>query len=224
MRRFMDLHVSPGPGGLNDFVRRARELGYHGLGVVCAGRDEHGSQVELASRIDLAPRNQQELMDQLNRYRRSYVVVSVTCTSKNVARQAAKDHRVDILRFPRGDGSPAWMDRQQAQLAAGSHCLYEVDAQELMIRDPARLEAALALIRRELGNARGHGVPVVLSSGARSPQEMRDPRSMASLMDLVGVGEEEALGMVSDTPWGLVERNRDKLSGAYILPGVTRVE
>jgi RNase P/RNase MRP subunit p30 len=53
---------------------------------------------------------------------------------------------------------------------------------------------------------------------------MRDPRSLASLMDLAGAGEEEALDMVSDAPWRLVERNRDKLSEGYILPGVTRVE
>jgi RNase P/RNase MRP subunit p30 len=224
VRRFIDLRVAPGKGRLDEFVARARELGYSGLGVTGHPVGPQPQGVDLVTRLDLAPANQQQLVDQLNRHRRGFTVLAVSCATKAVARQAAKDHRVDILRFPRGDGSPAWMDRQQAQLAAGSHCLYEVDAQELMIQDPARLEVALALIRRELGNARGHGVPVVLSSGARSPQEMRDPRSMASLMDLVGVGEEEALGMVSDTPWRLVERNRDKLSGAYLLPGVTRVE
>lgn len=225
MRRFMDLHVSPGPGGLNDFVRRARELGYHGLGVVCAGRDEPGSQVELASRIDLAPRNQQELMDQLNKYRRSYVVVSVTCTSKNVARQAAKDHRVDIVKFPEDRmGATVWMDRQQAELAGASNCCYEVDAAELLVGDPARLERTLTMVRREIENSQRNGVPVIVSSGATSIVEMRDPRSLASLMDLLGVGEEDALDAVSVNPWRVVERNRDKLSRGYVSPGVKRIE
>ena len=222
MRRFIDLRVQPPRGRLDEIVARARELGYSGLGV--SGHPVEARQgIDLFTRLDLVPRNQQQLVDLLNRHRRGYVVIAVTCTGKAVARQAAKDHRVDVLRFPRGEGDP-WLDRQQAQLAGASGCLYEVDAGELLARDPERLEASLALIRRELGNAQRHGVPVALSSGAGSPQEMRDPRSLASLMDLVGVGEEEALGMVSDTPWGLVERNRDKLSPGYILPGVSRVE
>ena len=225
MRRFMDLHVSPGPGGLNDFVRRASELGYHGLGVVCAGCEEPGSQVELASRIDLAPRNQQELMDQLNRHRRSHVVVSVTCMSKGVARQAAKDHRVDIVKFPEGQrGKTVWMDRQQAELAGASNCCYEVDAVELLVGDPARLERTLTTVRREVENSQRNDVPVIMSSGATSVLEMRDPRSLASLMDLLGVGEEEALDAVSVNPWRVVERNRDKLSSGYVSPGVKRIE
>jgi RNase P/RNase MRP subunit p30 len=225
MRRFMDLHVSPGPGRLNDFVRRAHELGYHGLGVVCAGCEEQGSPVELASRIDLAPRNQQELMDQLNRHRRSYVVVSVTCTNKGVARQAAKDHRVDIVKFPEDrTGKTVWMDRQQAVLAGGSNCCYEVDAAELLVGDPARLERTLTMVRREIENSQRNDVPVIVSSGATSAVEMRDSRSLASLLDLLGVGEEEALDAVSVNPWRVVERNRDKLSRGYVSPGVKRIE
>jgi len=225
MRLFMDLHVSPGTTSLNDFTRRAHELGYNGLGVVCAGCDEPVFQVELASRIDLAPRNQQELMDQLNKYRRSYVVVSVTCTNKSVARQAAKDHRVDILKFPQDEGGkPLWMDRQQAELAGGSNCCYEVDAAKLLVGDPARLERTLTMARREIENSQRNDVPVIVSSGATSVAEMRDPRSLASLMDLLGVGEEEAFDAVSVNPWRVVERNRDKLSSRYVSPGVRRIE
>jgi ribonuclease P/MRP protein subunit RPP1 len=225
MRRFMDLHISPGPGSLNDFVRRAHELGYHGLGVVCAGCEEPGSKLELASRIDLAPRNQQELMDQLNMHRRSYVVVSVMCMNKSVARQAAKDNRVDILKFPedRG-GKTAWMDRQQAELSGASNCCYEVDAAELLVGDPARLERTLTTVRREIENSQRNDVPVIVSSGATSTVRMRDPRSLASLMDLLGVDEEEALDAVSVNPCRVVERNRDKLSSGYVLLGVKRIE
>jgi len=222
LRRFIDLRVQPPKGQLDEIVARARELGYSGLGVSGHPVEPH-QDVELFTRLDLVPKNQQQLVDQLNKHRRGYTIIAVTCTGKAVARQAAKDHRVDVLRFPRGEGDP-WLDRQQAQLAGGSQCLYEVDARELLTRDTARLEASLTLIRRELENARAHRVPIALSSGATGPQEIKDPRSLASLMDLAGAGEEEALNMVSDTPWRLVERNRDKLSEGYILPGVKRVE
>jgi len=181
--------------------------------------------IEVYTRINLEPRNQQQLMDQLNRVRRSYTVVSVTCTTKSVARQAAKDHRVDVVRFPTDHRRRSvGMDRQQAALAADSGCSYEVVASDLMAQEPAILEQTLRTIRREMSNSIKHNVPVVLSSGACTLNGLRDPRGMASLMNLLGVGEEEALDMVSTNPWTLVERNREKLSGRIVLPGVVKVE
>jgi len=224
MRRFMDLHLAPGPRQGDAMVRRAGDLGYAGVAVVGEAAKDAGG-IEVYTRVDLEPRNQQQLADQLNKHRRGFTVVSVTCTSKSVARQAAKDHRVDVIRFPSDHRRRSvWMDRQQAALAAESGCCYEVDASELMAQDPAVLEKALTTVRRELGNALRNCVPVVLSSGASTVQGLRDPRSMASLMHLLGVDEEEALDMVSENPWALVERNRDKLSGRTVLPGVAKVE
>jgi len=224
VRRFIDLHLAPQPGHGEAMVRTAAELGYAGVAV--AGEAVGGAEgIDVISRVDLEPKNQQQLMDQLNRARRGYTVVSVTCTTKSVARQAAKDHRVDVVRFPRDHRRrKVWMDRQQAALAAEGGCCYEVESSELMAQDPAALEDALKTLRRELGNALRHDVPVVISSGAHAVHELRDPRGLAALMHLLGVGEEEALDMVSANPWAVVERNRDKLSGRTVLPGVSRVE
>ncbi|MFH2112641.1 MAG: RNase P subunit p30 family protein [Candidatus Bathyarchaeota archaeon] len=224
MRRFMDLHLTPRPGQGDAMVWRAGELGYAGVAVAGEAVKDAG-RIEVYTRIDLEPRNQQQLTDQLNKHRRGFTVVSVTCTTKSVARQAAKDHRVDVIKYPSDHRrKTVWMDRQQAALAAESGCCYEVEAAELMAQEPGGLEKTLKTLRRELENALKHGVPVVLSSGASTVQGLRDPRSMASFMHLLGVGEEDALDMVSDNPWALVERNRDKLSGRTVLPGVAKVE
>jgi len=224
MRRFMDLHLVPRLGQGGAMVRRAGELGYAGVAVVGEAVKDAGG-IEVCTRIDLEPRNQQQLMDQLNKHRRGFTVVSVTCTTKSVARQAAKDHRVDIIRYPSDyRRKTVRMDRQQAALTAESGCSYEVEAAELMAQESGRLEKTLKILRRELENALKYGVPVVLSSGASTVQGLRDPRGMASLMHLLGVGEEEALDMVSANPWVLVERNRDKVSGRTVLPGVAKVE
>jgi RNase P/RNase MRP subunit p30 len=224
MRRFVDLHLVPGPGQGDAMARRAAGLGY--AAVIVAGEAVmEAVGVEVYTRVDLEPRSQQQLKDQLNRHRWGFTVVSVTCATKSVARQAARDHRVDVIRFPSDQRRrTVWMDRQQAALAAESGCCYEVEARDLMAQEPGELENTLKTIRRELGNALKQGVPVVLSSGASTPQGLRDPRGLASLMHLLGVGEEEALDMVSVNPWAVVERNRDKLTGRTVLPGVAKVE
>jgi len=139
-----------------------------------------------------------------------------------VARQAAKDHRIDLLRFPRDPSrrNTMWLDRQQASLAGEGGCHYEVVARDLLTQDPEKLGHVIKQLGKEVLNARRYDVPVVLSSGADSVHGMRDPRSLAALMSLVGLGEEESLDLVSVNPWALVERNRDKLSASYVSPGV----
>ena len=56
--------------------------------------------LDLASRVDLRPRSQNELVGLLRRLRRRFEIICVLCESKEVARQAAKDRRVDLLNFP----------------------------------------------------------------------------------------------------------------------------
>jgi RNase P/RNase MRP subunit p30 len=149
----------------------------------------------------------------------------VTCNTKNIARDAARDTRVDIIRFPTDNRRrTVWMDRQQATLAAEYGCHYEIETAELLAQDPAVLSETLRILRRELKNANKNDVPIILSSGAPDIYGLRAPRDMASLMELLDVDEVEALDMVSANPWAIVEGNRDKLSGRSVLPGVSRVE
>ena len=235
MRRFIDLHLRPPVGGTDELelmLRFAAETGYSGV----AASDRALPQtlrslctelgLDLISRVDLRPRSARELTASLRRVRRRFEVVAVDCRSKAVARQAAKDHRVDLLDFSASISTRArvWFDRQEAVLASGANCAYEINASDLLRLGPAAGARLLSIMRREIGNARRHGVPVVVSSGADSRLLMRDPRGLVALLDLVDVDEEEGLDMVSSVPWRMVETNRAKLSHGFVAPGVRVVE
>ena len=220
MRRFVDLQILPGPGKTAEMLSHANHLGYSAVG--CGGDTPSNAPIDVISRLNIAPMSQQDLQRMLKGNRRKHEVISVLCLSKGVARQAAKDPRVDLLRFPRDTSRrrTVWLDRQQASLAGESGCHYEVVASDLLIQDPEKLGYVIKQLRKEVLNARRSDVPVVLSSGANSVHDMRDPKSLAALMSLVGLGEEESLDLVSVNPSALVERNRDKLSASYVSPGV----
>lgn len=220
MRRFVDLQILPVPGKTAEMLSHANHLGYSAVG--CEGDPPSEARIDVISRLDIAPRSQQDLQRNLKGSRRKHEVISVLCLSKGVARQAANDPRVDLLRFPMDSSRKRtlWFDRQQASLAGEGGCCFEVVASELLTQDPDRLGYVIKKLRKEVLNARRYDVPVVLSSGADSVYGMRDPRSLAALMSLVGLGEEESLDLVSVNPWALVERNRDKLSASYVSPGV----
>ncbi len=49
---------------------------------------------------------------------------------------------------------------------------------------------------------------------------MRDPRDYAALTTLFDMSLSSALKALSETPLGIVERNRRKLSPDYVAPGI----
>jgi len=202
-------------------LEKAKRLGYEAVAV--AGSQtleglEAPRGLDVISRVDLKPKTAGALKASLRRVRTLYVVVAVECHSKAVARQAARDHRVDVVYFPPGSG--LWFDEAEARLAAQSGCAYEINLTELLTLIEYGSLRGLRRVAEGIWNAYRRGVPVILSSGASEPLEMREPRGLASLLTLLDIELEDAVEMVSTNPWSIIERNRRKLSGEYAAPGV----
>jgi ribonuclease P/MRP protein subunit RPP1 len=233
LRKFIDLHLVPGDTDLSEsMLNEATRLGFTCIGLTqdTRDRDSHDKNpredsLDITRRIDLRPRNPNELTSSLRRIRRRFEIVAVECRSKPVARQAARDHRVDILNFPTHIQSRRRVrfDRQEASLASGTNCAYEINLSDLLNKGVHVASRLLSMMTVEVENARRYDVPVVVSSGADEPLLMRGPRELAASMQLLGIREEESLDMVSDVPWRMVERNRSKLEPGYVSPGVRRV-
>jgi ribonuclease P/MRP protein subunit RPP1 len=232
LRKFIDLHLVPGnTDAPESMLYEASRLGFTGVGLTqdTGNRDSpgkaHGDSLDIARRIDLRPRNANELTSSLRRIRRRFEIIAVECRSKPVARQAARDHRVDILNFPTHIQTRRRVrfDRQEASLASGTNCAYEINLSDLLNKGAHVASRLISIMTVEVENAMRYDVPVVVSSGAYEPLLMRGPRELAASMQLLGVGEEESLDMVSDVPWGIVERNRSKLEPGYVSPGIRRV-
>jgi RNase P/RNase MRP subunit p30 len=179
--------------------------------------------IDFASRIDLRPRTPNELMHHLRRLRRKFEVVCVSCEDKAVARQAAKDRRVDLLNFPLLDFRRRFFDGAEAELACNGLAALEVNVKPLLVLEGAARVRLLSSLRREVAVAREFRVPVVVSSGVAGELLLRKPREMAALSFLFGLGEVSALEAVSKCAIAIVKRNREKLSAEFVAPGVRLV-
>ena len=233
MRRFVDLNIrDPGdPRVLTEMLELSAKLGFKGI-ALASERPAPGALIDealtlgidLASRIDLRPRNINQLSKTLRRVRRKFEIVAVHCETKAVSRQAAKDHRVDILTFPplKTGRRRVGLDRQGASLASRSNCAYEMSLSDLLGSRTDRAKVLLNL-KRDIWNATHEGVPVVVSSGAWTPLRMREPRAIAAITSLLGLSENEGLDAVSETPRMILERNREKLGPGFVSPGVKEV-
>lgn len=234
MRKFADLHLKPSLEDLKqvkNMIDKSAELGFQMVGLAFPPKTaaEEMNQlrkmcrdvdVELTTRIDLAPKSRRELLNDLRRLRRRCEIVSVFCASKVVARQAAKDRRVDLLSFPVAKYPKVFFDHAEAELASSALACLEIDLQPLLsLRGFARIRL-LSVLRREVATAKSLKVPITLSSGATDMRFLRKPQDFASLGMLFGLDLPLALEALSDTPFSIVERNRQKLSPDYVASGV----
>lgn len=233
-RRFVDLHLQPNLGDAEQtrsMLIKAAELGYRLVAVPLpmASMESfakklmamcHEAKIDFASRLDLKPKTPRELLHQLRKFRRRVEVIAVACESKDVARQAAKDHRVDILNFPAIDPRRRFFDRAEAELASGSTSALEIDLKPILtLKGPVRIRL-LATLRREIAIAEDYHVPIVISSGATNPLQMRKPMEMAALASLFDLDKPTALDAISKIPLAIVGRNRKKLSSNFVAPGI----
>jgi RNase P/RNase MRP subunit p30 len=229
---YADLHLR-----VNDLEHASRlagkalRLGYALVGVTFPSRPL-GDQIELArkiceatvvklvSRVDLRPRTPEELLRSLRKFRRSFEIVAVMCESKNVARQAAKDRRVDLLNFPQLDFRRRFFDAAEAELASTCLASLEIDVKSLLTLEGAARIRLLASLRREVATALDFHVPIVVSSGVSDELLMRKPMELAAIASLFDLDRISALEAVSKNPMAIVNRNREKLRPGFVAPGI----
>ncbi len=233
-RVFADLHLPlnvKNATGMLRVLSKIVTLGYRlvGISLAAESRAEEVDRlrgvcselgVDFVSRVDLRPRGPADLMRQLRRLRRKFEVISVSCESKAVARQAAKDRRVDLLNFPLLDFHRRFFDRAEAELACKGLAALEIDVKPLLVLEGAARVRLLSCLRRETSIAKSFGVPIVVSSGVSHELLLRKPREMAALGFIFGLDEVAGLDAVSRNPVALVERNREKLSAEFVAPGI----
>ena len=234
MKKFVDLHLHPNLDNKEQtekLIDKASDLGYSLVGITLSPKIKqdttrflrktcrtHG--VDFATRIDLTPKSSSELLKNLRQLRRKFELVSVNCFSKSVARQAAKDHRVDLLVFPSSNPRERFFDYAEARLASQGVAALEIDMEHLLRSAGFSRVRLLSCLRREVAIAEKLGIPVIISSGAVDSFQLRGPHDYMSLAMLFGMGSTSASGAVSVAPLTIVERNRRKLDSGYVARGV----
>jgi RNase P/RNase MRP subunit p30 len=216
-------------------ITKAISLGYSGVGIplpydfsnLAVSRLQQmciDSGIDLVTRIDLAPKSINELLSQLRRCRRRFEIIGVSCSHKAVARQAAKDRRVDLLSFSELNFRNRYFDDAEAELAAGALASLEIDMSMLLSANSSERIHLLARLRREITIASKFSVPIVLSSGAKTESLMRKPRDFAALAYLFDIPPASALRTISESSSSIVTRNRTKLHSSFVAPGIRIVK
>ena len=178
------------------------------------------ARIDLVTRSDIKPKTPNELVHNLRKFRRKFEIIASMCESKNVARQAARDRRVDLLNFPSPDFRRRFFDEAEAELASNGLASLEIDMKSILILEGPWRIRLLSSLRREASIAQKFHVPIVVSSGASNVNLMRKPKELAALAFLFDLAEVSATKAVSENPSSIVKRNREKLSSRFVAPGI----
>jgi len=235
MKKFVDLNlcapIKDEKGEAEELIKSSAELGYNAIGVpipIEATREEiqnlarmsNENNLDLIKRGNLRPRNVRELLSLLNVLRGKREVIAVYCDSKTIARQVAKDHRVDLISFPSLDPRRRFFDPAEAELASKTSAALEIDMAPLLTLGGFQRARLISRLRREVAIAEKFKVPIVISSGTSDKYLLRKPQDYASLAYLFDLSHQTARKALSEFPLRIVERNREKLDSGYVAPGV----
>jgi len=235
-RQFYDLLVALEAlaGGA---LSRARELGFRGVGAaVAVSQLMHAPQRFLDLMVEVRKRGEEEGVDVvtrlvidvalregrvkalLRRWRRKFEVISAHSVDRRLTAFACRDSRIDVVtmvpgtELMRGDFMYIrTLEKRIELLLAPLH--------EGGLRRRAEVLAEYAALV-DLLKRKGLTNRLIFSSGANNLHTLRDPRSMAALLHVLGLGYEEALNALSINPASLVKENRDKLAGVVPVRGV----
>lgn len=237
-QEFCDLHLRPrldDPNQTHSMILKAGRLGYKLIAIVFPVEVSEAEMrniigvcgdigVECATRVDLTPKTPEQLKNTLRRVRRKFEIVSVLSDNKNVARQAAKDRRVDLLNFPSLDYHRRFFDVAEAELASVGLSALEIDIVPLLIHQGQSRVRLLSMLRKEVTIARAFHVPIVISSGVTDEILMREPLAHAAIASLFDMPKREAVGALTRNPFEICRRNRAKLNSRFVAPGIRIVQ
>jgi len=233
LKKFADLNLNIPTENLELFekiIRKASQLGYKIIGVPLTPKisKEKIEQlkgiaknfgIDLVSRVNLSPSNPHELLQTLRKLRRKFEIIAVNCHLKSIARQAAKDRRVDVLYFP-NEIKKRFFDKAEAELASQALAALEIEIMQIPILPKIQRVQLISKLRNEIKIAKKFQIPIVISSGTSNPMLMRRPRDMAALAILFDMPMEKALKSISEIPQLILKRNREKLSPNFVAPGL----
>lgn len=131
-------------------------------------------------------------------------------------RFAVEQDRIDVLAHPMREGD---VNHVLAKAAAEHGVRLEFNLARVLRADGGPRVRAIQGLRKLRELVEKYDVPYVVSADATSHLELRAPRELVAVGEVVGFDAEQVREGLAE--WGrLASRNRERLSGEFVEPGV----
>lgn len=236
--------VHPYPDGRSTPARYAREAGRYGFdGVVVRSRSVPGAGnegpgegtndspggpfaavidrygVDVVDAVEVTGEDRSSVSGAIGNYRPKATLLLVRGGRDDLNRFAVEQVQVDVLTRPmRGDGG---FNHVLAKAARDNGVRVEFDLSTVLRRDGGHRVQALQDLRLLRKLVTKFDVPYVVSANPHSHLQLRAPRELVAVGEVVGFDPEDVREGLAE--WGrLASRNRERSSDSFIAPGVQR--
>lgn len=237
--RYFDLHLhsafSGGQSSIEQLARTAKELGYSGICFSEYFQNEQrlkelkdevakvSTKIGIGIYLGFEARDEKELYN-LSRRRRMFDILLVHGGDLELNRLACETPEVDILTHPENNRFDSGLNHVLLKLAKGNNVAIEVNFREILLASRRTRSLVLKNIAQNLMLAKKIRVPIVLSSGAISHFELRDPLTLISMANQLGLELKDAKECISKVPGKILKQNDERKSKKWIMPGVKVVK
>jgi len=230
-----DLHIhsafSSGESTLEEIVKTAKEFGYKGIGFISyplkkEEEDLLKAEINRVSKeynfeiyIGFEATNKMELKKLLNR-RRELDLLLVRGGTNFMNRIAVENRGVDILTHPDYERKDCGINHVLARLAKENEVAIEINFREVLNSEGLVRKNVLANHMEIIRLYKKFKFPLIISSGALSHWQIKDPKVLISYLVTLGLEMKEAKEALSVTPRKIIERAKEWKSDKWIMPGV----
>ena len=204
----------------------ASEYGYEGIVVRNHGnepatydpgavREEYG--IDVVTGVEVRAADPSQASGFVGSHREDATVVAVHGGDPAMNRFAVEQAAVDVLAHPMaGEGD---FNHVLAREAGENGVRVEVSLRPVLHREGGRRVRALRDLRKLWEILDHYDTPYVVSGDPQSHLELRAPRELQALGDVVGMDADDVATGLAE--WGrIAERNRERTAEAFVEPGV----
>jgi RNase P/RNase MRP subunit p30 len=218
MTVYLDINVSSnlgeGESPPEEMAKISRILGFAGLGFAdFSPKDKNKTIKEALSNLPLRAYSRVNLnfdsvtknRKTLNRVRRYVDIVAVACLNRRVSIWAAKNTDVDLIYFPDLKMCKQ-VDKSLVGLIYSSENAVEIALRPILLSKGLRRANTLGILKKTAQIILREHASLVLTSDAHTKYELRSPRGLAALGNLLDIPYDKAIEAVSKNPLKVLER------------------
>lgn len=229
-RHFIDSLSFSSESQLSTSLHVANHLGFSEIWISNPNKigknimAQSSSRLRIYERLDIGSNKESKnkIISILRQRRRKIPIIAIMCLTPELTAWAAQDNRVDILKFPVFQTGKL-MTRSIAKLMVKFEKHLEIPLSHLYSLPEHKQISVIRQIRVALEIAIRKEVPILFSSGCSRADQMRSPRELASLGQILLSESTLPLDSLSIIPQRLLQQNLIKISPNYITPGVFKV-
>ncbi len=232
---FYDLHLhsefSEGKSSVEDFAKRAKVLGFRGICFATYYKDrkrvdrlkKRATEISKKMGIDIFIGLEATTLEELKKLiniRRDYDILLVRGTNLNLNRKAVQTKEVDILTHPEYNRRDSGLNHVMAKLAAKNKVAIEINFREILQSSKNTRSHIMNHIQKNVKLCKKYKTPIIISSGAVSHLQMKDPAILISMGCLLGLELSKAKDALSKTPENMIKMIKERQDKRWVRPGV----